>query len=218
MAKIANKNCKKIFITDDNPRNESPIKIRNMLAQHIKKDKLFNIGKRDIAIRKAILTASRGEIILVAGKGHEEQQIYKTKVWNVSDKKIIQNIKLKNKIISNEKQNYLQNKSILKKILRLNKNINFNGISIDSRTIKKNNLFLALQGKKYNGNAFINVAIKKGAGCIVTNSSIKRKNKKIIRVKNPLLFLNRFANLKRKYTLAKIIAVTGSAGKTSLKI
>ena len=217
MAKIANKNCKKIFITDDNPRNESPIKIRNMLAQHIKKDKLFNIGKRDIAIRKAILTASRGEIILVAGKGHEEQQIYKTKVWNVSDKKIIQNIKLKNKIISNEKQNYLQNKSILKKILRLNKNINFNGISIDSRTIKKNNLFLALQGKKYNGNAFINVAIKKGAGCIVTNSSIKRKNKKIIRVKNPLLFLNRFANLKRKYTLAKIIAVTGSAGKTSLK-
>ena len=110
MAKIANKNCKKIFITDDNPRNESPIKIRNTLAQYIKKDKLFNIGKRNIAIREAILTASQGEIILVAGKGHEEQQIYKTKVWNVSDKKIIQNIKLKNKIISNEKQNYLQNK------------------------------------------------------------------------------------------------------------
>ena len=124
MAKIANKNCKKIFITDDNPRNESPIKIRNTLAQYIKKDKLFNIGKRNIAIREAILTASQGEIILVAGKGHEEQQIYKTKVWNISDKKIIQNIKLKNKIISNEKQNYIQNKSILKKILRLNLNIN----------------------------------------------------------------------------------------------
>ena len=73
---------------------------------------------------------------------------------------IVSSYYAKNKIISNEKQNYLQNKSILKKILRLNKNINFNGMSIDSRTIKKNNLFLALQGKKYSGNAFINVAIK----------------------------------------------------------
>ena len=36
-----------------------------------------------------------GEIILVAGKGHEEQQIFKNKVFNISDKKIIQNIKIK---------------------------------------------------------------------------------------------------------------------------
>ena len=114
MAKIADKNCKKIFITDDNPRKESPSKIRNMLVKHIQKDKVFNIGNRYAAIKKAIITAEQNEIILVAGKGHEEQQIYKNKVWNISDKKIIKKIKLKNKIFSKEKQNYIQNQKILK--------------------------------------------------------------------------------------------------------
>ena len=68
MAKIADKNCKKIFITDDNPRKESPSKIRNMLVKHIQKDKVFNIGNRYAAIKKAIITAEQNEIILVAGK------------------------------------------------------------------------------------------------------------------------------------------------------
>ena len=45
MAKIANENCKKIYVTDDNPRNENPKKIRQELLKHIDKDKAFNIGK-----------------------------------------------------------------------------------------------------------------------------------------------------------------------------
>ncbi len=45
----------------------------------------------------------------------------------------------------------------------------------------------------------------------------KKKNKKVLKVKNTVSFLKNFAVLKRKLSLAKIIAVTGSAGKTSLK-
>ena len=45
MAKIANKLCKKIYVTDDNPRNEDPKKIRKDIIKHIKK--LFlEIGDR----------------------------------------------------------------------------------------------------------------------------------------------------------------------------
>ena len=105
----------------------------------------------------------------------------------------------------------------MKIITGKSKNFNFNGISIDSRTIKKNNLFLALPGKKNNGDKFINHAVKKGAGCIVSNSREKKNKKKIIKIKNQLSFLNQFAYLKRKYSSAKIIAITGSVGKTSLK-
>ena len=76
MARIANKNCKKIYITDDNPRNESPKKIRNNLLKYIKKNKAFNIGNRKLAIKKAIQNADPQEVILIAGKGHEEQQLY----------------------------------------------------------------------------------------------------------------------------------------------
>ena len=41
MAKIANENCKKIYVTDDNPRNENPKKIRQELLKHIDKIKLL---------------------------------------------------------------------------------------------------------------------------------------------------------------------------------
>ena len=48
---------------------------------------------------------------------HEDKQIYKNKILNISDKKIIKGIRKKFKIISRKKQNFLQNKLILKSIL-----------------------------------------------------------------------------------------------------
>ena len=216
MAKIANDNCKKIYITDDNPRNENPQKIRKQLLKYISKNKAFNISKRELAIRKAIQNAKPDETILVAGKGHEEKQIYKNKILNISDKKIVKKINLKNKIITKKKLNYLQNNLILKKIINKPKFFKFNGLSIDTRTIKKENLFIAIKGKYNDGNQFINKALKKGAKYIVSKNNIKQ-NKKIIKIKNLILFLNNFAKLKRKLTSANIIAVTGSSGKTSLK-
>ena len=79
MAKIASLNCKKIYVTDDNPRQEDPKKIRNIILKNIKNKNKYNIGNRMGAIRFAIANASQNEIILVAGKGHEDQQIYKKK-------------------------------------------------------------------------------------------------------------------------------------------
>jgi len=217
MAAIANKNCKKIYVTDDNPRNENPKKIRNELVRLIKKNKVYNIASRVKAIKQAIQNAEPQEIILIAGKGHEEKQIYKNRILNISDKKIIKKINKGFKNISTRKQNYLQNKKILKNIIGKKIKINFDGLSIDTRTIKRDNLFLAIKGKKIDGNKFIRQAIKKGAGCVVTSQKIKKNYKKIIKVNNSISFLNNFAILKRDYSSAKIIAVTGSAGKTSLK-
>ena len=89
MARIANKYCKKVYITDDNPRNENPKKIRRELSKHIDKNKVINIGNRAQAIKQAIKNANSHELIIIAGKGHEEFQIYKNKIINISDKKII---------------------------------------------------------------------------------------------------------------------------------
>ena len=217
MAKIANDQCKKIYITDDNPRNEKPQKIRKDLSKNISKIKSFNIGNRTLAIKRAILNADPKEIILIAGKGHEEQQIYKNKILNISDKKIVKKIKIKTKMKSIKNKKFLQNKLIISKVLGKKKSLNFSGFSIDTRTIKKDNLFLAIKGKKIDGNKFVNSALKKGAGCIISSKILKKKHKKIITVKNSISFLNSFAKLKRELSIAKIIAVTGSAGKTSLK-
>ena len=217
MAKIADNNSKKIYVTDDNPRNENPKNIRKELLKHIKKSKTFNIGNRSLAIKKAIQNAEAQEVILIAGKGHEEKQIYKSKTLKISDKEIVNKINIKNKKLSKKRQNYLQNKLILNNIFSKPLSVNFNGLSIDSRSIKKDNLFLALKGKKNDGNKFIYEALKKGAGCVITSSNIVKFNKKIIKVDDTISFLNHFAKLKREKSSAKIISVTGSAGKTSLK-
>ena len=110
MAKIASKYCNKIFVTDDNPRNEKPEKIRKEIIKNIKNVNYFNIADRTKAIRSAISNAEPNEIILVAGKGHETKQIYKNKIINISDKKIIKKLKIKLVKISNQDLNFLQNK------------------------------------------------------------------------------------------------------------
>ena len=78
-------------------------------------------------------------------------------------------------------------------------------------------MFLTLKGKNNDGRKFISNALKKGAKYIVSSSVLKKYKKITIKVKNEISFLNQFAKLKRENTLAKIIAITGSAGKTSLK-
>ena len=217
MARIANTICKKIYITDDNPRNENPNKIRNELSKYISKDKIFNIGNRALAIKKAISNSKPQELILIAGKGHEEKQIYKNKIKVISDKKIIKKIKKKDLNSKNLKDNFFQNNLILNKILKKNLKINFDGFSIDTRSLKKDDLFLAIKGKKNDGNKFISEALKHKAGCVVTSIRKKKKNRKIIKVKNSISFLNSFAKYKRAHTTSKVISITGSAGKTSLK-
>ena len=217
MARIASTNCKKIYITDDNPRNENPEKIRKELLKHIEKKKAKNIGNRFLAIKKAIQNSGPQEVILIAGKGHEEKQFYKNKILNISDKKIIKLLKIRKKRISRKKQNFLWNRLIVSNILGKKIKTNFHGLSIDTRSIKKNNSFLTIKGKKNDGNKFINYALKKGAGCVFTSSSIKKNKNRIIRIKNSISFLSQFAKYKREDSSTKIVAITGSAGKTSLK-
>ena len=105
MAKIAKSYCKKIYVTDDNPRKENPRKIRNEIAKHLKGSSYFNIGNREKAIKKAILNADPNEIILIAGKGHENTQDYGDKIIHISDKEIIKDTKLELKELLLKKQN-----------------------------------------------------------------------------------------------------------------
>ena len=99
MAKIASVNCKKIYVTDDNPRNEKPEIIRKEIIKKIDNKNCYNIGNRKEAIRTSILNAEPNEIILIAGKGHENKQIYRNKIIKISDKKIVKNLKNNNKKI-----------------------------------------------------------------------------------------------------------------------
>ena len=60
--------------------------------------------------------------------------------------------------------------------------------------------------------------MRKGAKYIVSSTKIKKNKGKIIKVNNEIKFLNNYAITKRYFTSAQIIAITGSAGKTSLNL
>ena len=193
MAKIAKSFCKKIYVTDDNPRKENPKKIRKEIIKYLKGSNYFNIGSREKAIKEALLNAEPNETILIAGKGHENYQDYGNKTISISDRQIIKKLRINKDMINQKKQNFLFNSKILNKIIKEKNFYKFNGLTIDSREIKKDNLFLAIKGKNNDGNQFISKAVKKGASYIVSSKNNKKYKKKIIKVKNPITFLNKFA-------------------------
>jgi UDP-N-acetylmuramoyl-tripeptide--D-alanyl-D-alanine ligase len=94
-----------------------------------------------------------------------------------------------------------------------------NSISIDSRTIKTEDLFIPLKGEKFDGHDFIYEAIRKGAkGFIFSrNLEIPEEEVIVIKVKDTLIALQDLANYYRKKIKAKVIGVTGSSGKTTTK-
>ncbi len=216
MGKIASKYCRKVFVTDDNPRNENPKKIRNTIMRGCNKSAV-NIGNRKKAIETAINELGQNEVLLVSGKGHETTQDYGNKIINFSDKKIIKKIIYKKKF-SYHKSNYRN--FMLRKIFNIKniKNINYKGVSINTKSIKKNNLFFAIKGKNTDGHNYAKEAIKKGAIKLIVSKKIKKlSNNKIIKVKNTFSSLNNFAKVTRDNSQAQIIGITGSVGKTTLK-
>lgn len=75
MAKAAEKYADKIFVTSDNPRFENPDKIiEDILKGFDKKDNVTSITNRNDAIKQAIAEANQTDIVLIAGKGHEDYQ------------------------------------------------------------------------------------------------------------------------------------------------
>ena len=217
IGKIVNKLCNKIFVTDDNPRKENPQSIRKAIIKNIKKDKVFEIGNRTSAIHSAIKQSNPNEIILIAGKGHEDVQDYGDKKFKISDYKIVKDLKLKKNKFK-KKINIQQNNYLINKIINHKSDKKFNGVSIDSKSVKRGNLFIAIKGKNNDGHNFIKQAVLKGASnCVISKKFSKIPRNKVIKVSNTYNFLKKLASLKRNHTNGKIIAVTGSSGKTSVK-
>jgi len=218
MASICEKNAKKIYVTDDNPRNENPKLIRKMiLSGFSKKLTITEIPSRAKAIEIAAIESKPNDIILIAGKGHETTQTYEKKIINISDGEIVKNIREKKIKFNQKKYNKTFNAEIIKKIIKKNK-LKFEGVSINSKQIKKNNLFIAIRGKNHDGHIFVKEALKNKANYCVVQKNINRiDKKKLIKYPNTFKFLNKLAFLKRNQTSSKVIAVTGSSGKTTVK-
>lgn len=94
----------------------------------------------------------------------------------------------------------------------------FTGVSIDSRTAKKGELFIAIKGKCYDGHDFIRAALKNADGALVSNSSLEfDKDKTVIYVEDTLKALQDMALYKRVEREVVVVGITGTNGKTTTK-
>jgi UDP-N-acetylmuramoyl-L-alanyl-D-glutamate--2,6-diaminopimelate ligase len=95
MGKIAAEKSDKVILTSDNPRSEEPEDIIDEIKRGISKNilnKVICITDRQEAIRTAFMMAGKGDIILVAGKGHETYQEIKGVRHHFDDMEIIRDL------------------------------------------------------------------------------------------------------------------------------
>jgi UDP-N-acetylmuramoyl-L-alanyl-D-glutamate--2,6-diaminopimelate ligase len=95
MSEAACKYSDKVIMTSDNPRNEDPEKILDDMMEGVSasnKRKVLRIVSREEAIKSACMMANKNDIILVAGKGHEDYQEIKGKRFPFDDKEVLRRI------------------------------------------------------------------------------------------------------------------------------
>jgi len=94
------------------------------------------------------------------------------------------------------------------------------GYSIDSRTLQPGELFFAVKGERFDGHDFVEAALERGAvGAVVAGTQAARYKQKsrLLAVPEPLEALQRLGRAVRRLWNKPLLAVTGSAGKTTTK-
>jgi UDP-N-acetylmuramoyl-tripeptide--D-alanyl-D-alanine ligase len=94
----------------------------------------------------------------------------------------------------------------------------FTGVSIDSRTIREGELFIALRGRRFDGHDFLQEALRMGNGAVVSFPPTGfREGKTLITVKDTLKAFQSLARYMRLKRDIPVIGITGSNGKTTTK-
>ncbi|HEY7474685.1 MAG TPA: UDP-N-acetylmuramoyl-tripeptide--D-alanyl-D-alanine ligase, partial [Vicinamibacterales bacterium] len=94
----------------------------------------------------------------------------------------------------------------------------FDTVSTDTRAIAPGALFIALRGDRFDGQTFVDEAIARGAaGLLVSNPVANPGGAAVIQVHDTLIGLQRLARDVRRRSTARVVAITGSAGKTTTK-
>lgn len=93
----------------------------------------------------------------------------------------------------------------------------FSGVSIDSRSVRPGELFIALRGQRSDGHAYLTQAIEAGVSGVVVETEYVTEKAAVIRVRDSHEAMMQLASRYRDLTTAKYVGITGSNGKTTTK-
>lgn len=239
MGKAAATYAHHLILTDDNPRFENPQLIRDAIQAGIeekflelptdKRPLLDIIPNREEAILTSIQHLQPGDLLLIAGKGHESGQIIGDKIYPFDDR---EKAHMALATFSHKKPASSEKEAVPIKPLwkretllqatagTLEEEVFVKNISLDTRHIQEGDLFIAIKGDKFDGHDYIAQAFEKGAACVIADTPEKippEFKSKILFVKESFSALYQLAQFARQNFQGCCIAVTGSVGKTTTK-
>ena len=89
------------------------------------------------------------------------------------------------------------------------------GVNTDTRTLRENQLFVALKGENFDGNAFALQALEAGACCAVVSDTVEADDPRLVKVPDTLKTLQELAAYHRQQLDIPVIGLTGTNGKTT---
>lgn len=226
MAKAAEKYADIIIITSDNPRNENPGAIIDDIVSGLSHDKPYiRITDRKAAIRRAITIAEKGDIVVLAGKGHEDYQILSGNVHiHFDEREIVREIMhnyvrkrydptVQEMVTINEIMDITGGKPHA--IRNYERRIPMSSMFSDTRDIITGGIFVAIKGDRFDGHDFARQAIDKGAVMAITERTIADVPSVVVKSTRKAL-LDMARHFRMKFDLT-VVGITGSVGKTTTK-
>lgn len=213
MAQKATQGADKVILTSDNPRTESPSAIIEDMMRGVT-EPVQVIEDRREAIEVAMTAANADDIILIAGKGHEDYQEIMGVKHPFSDAIEARNAQW----CRRPPQGALMQTRTLAKLFPgsnyFGSNVPFTSVSSDTRTVRPGSLFFALKGEKFDAHNLVDDAMRAGAVALVVEHEVHCPLPQII-VRDTKLMLGASAAYWRRTKNCPIIAVAGSNGKTT---
>ncbi|KAF0187821.1 MAG: UDP-N-acetylmuramyl-tripeptide synthetase/UDP-N-acetylmuramoyl-tripeptide--D-alanyl-D-alanine [Desulfobulbaceae bacterium] len=189
MGEIAGRNCDVVLVTDDNPRSESPVEIVAQIVSGVSASDLperdpswlmiskaeekgfFVLHDRAAAITAAIDAAVNEDIVLVAGKGHEQYQLGQDGKRFFDDslevKKGLTTWRLEGLMLATGGE-------LKTELPGLTERVALRAVVTDSRKVGVGDIFVALVGEQFDGHDFLEQVAAAGAGCLVVHRNTPR--------------------------------------------
>jgi len=201
-------------VTSDNPRTEEPQSIIDQILPAVPQPFFVDTDRRT-AIAAAIEEATPGDIVLIAGKGHEDYQILGTEKIHFDDREEAARAAAARPQwtaaqIASETGGH---------ITAGDPDTRFERIVIDGRSATHGDLYVAIVGEVHDGHDFVDQAAAAGARAALVRRGFRAASPDfcVIEVDDPRAALGRIAHHHRLRWARPIVGVTGSSGKTTVK-
>ncbi|HUH04920.1 MAG TPA: UDP-N-acetylmuramoyl-L-alanyl-D-glutamate--2,6-diaminopimelate ligase, partial [Kofleriaceae bacterium] len=205
------------IVTSDNPRTEAPQSIIDMILPAVPAPFYVDVDRR-AAIRAAVAEATPGDLVVIAGKGHEEYQILGTEKIHFDDREEAAAAAAARWSFGLDELARATGGTVERRVAE-----QFARVVIDGRAAATGDLYVAIRGERFDGHAFAAQAAAAGAtGVVVEAGADAPAGVSVLRVADTRVALGRIARIaSRRWTRdapdKRLIGVTGSTGKTTTK-